>query len=435
MSQNPRAVAAEILNAILSHHGSLTSHLQKHESAADFSLVQEMCFGCCRHYYALDAILGQLLERPLRRKDLDVKSLLLVGIYQLRYLRIPDHAAINETVAATGTLNKAWARGLVNGVLRNYVRQADALDQMLVKTDDTVRFSHPGWLLARLKADWPDQWREIAAANNQRPPMTLRVNRLQSTPRDYLDRLRQAGIEARSGTLAETALYLDKPVAVDRLPGFADGRVSVQDEASQLVPGLLRLEAGQSVLDACAAPGGKACHLLESEHSLTRMVLIDKDSSRLRPVQENLMRLHLEAEVKQNDAADIEAWWDQRPFQRILLDAPCTGTGVIRRHPDIRLLRLAQDVPRMADEQLKLLTGVWPCLEPGGLLLYCTCSVLREENDAVVGAFLREVDSAKHEAITADWGVQCRYGRQLLPCDNGTDGFFFSVLRKKPVSA
>jgi 16S rRNA (cytosine967-C5)-methyltransferase len=262
--------------------------------------------------------------------------------------------------------------------------------------------------------------------------MTLRVNLTRNSREQYLESLAQAGVGATAGDLTDSALYLDNPAPVTDLPGFAEGLVSVQDEASQLVPNLLRLEPGQHVLDACAAPGGKSSHMLESEGSLTRMTSIDISQSKLDRIRENLERLGLESNLVAADAGELEVWWDGTHFDRILLDAPCSATGVIRRHPDIKLLRRPEQVKSLAEIQSSLLTKLWTCLKPGGLLLYTTCSLLRQENEETIRRFLDSTDSAKYEAIAADWGVECAFGRQLLPgTSSGPDGFFYAVLRKE----
>jgi 16S rRNA (cytosine967-C5)-methyltransferase len=246
-----------------------------------------------------------------------------------------------------------------------------------------------------------------------------------------MERLQAENIGATLGKLSDSAIYLDKPAPVNDIPGFNEGLLSIQDEASQLVPGLLHLEPGLRVLDACAAPGGKTCHLIESEDLLTQMVCIDRAQAKLKRIEENLQRLHLQAKLIEADAADTNQWWDGNQFERILLDAPCSATGVIRRHPDIKLLRRPSDIENLTKIQFQLLNNLWACLKPGGLLLYTTCSLLRQENEEVLRRFLDSCDSAKHEAIVADWGVECALGRQLLPSTGlGPDGFFYAVLRK-----
>lgn len=261
--------------------------------------------------------------------------------------------------------------------------------------------------------------------------MTLRVNSSRISRAEYLHDLEKAGVAAHPGALAAYSIYLEKPCPVDSLPGFRDGLVSVQDEASQLIPQLMALEPGLSILDACAAPGGKTCHILESVRSQTRIVAIDNDARRLERLHQNLARLQLSAEVLVADAGASKDWWDGEPFDRILLDAPCSATGIIRRHPDIKVLRREGDLEKLKQIQTHLLNGLWACLKPGGLLLYSTCSVLPEENNDIVDSFLSHQPDAQHEGIQADWGVECGHGRQLLPHPDGNDGFFFAILRKR----
>jgi 16S rRNA (cytosine967-C5)-methyltransferase len=428
--RNTRADAASVLSDLLSQHGSLTSQLDQFSKYEDFPLLQEICFGVCRHYFVLQSILTPLLAKPLRAKDRDIQCLLLVGVYQLRNMRVPDHAAVNETVAATRFLKKPWAKGLVNAVLRKVLALPEVSQTSDELPGEEVTYNHPSWLIDQIRADWPDQWQHILTNNNQRSPMTLRVNLARSTREAYIETLRGNGIAVTPGRLAASAVYLEQPCPVLELPGFSEGEVSVQDEASQLVPGLLNLSPGLKVLDACAAPGGKTTHILESERSLKSVLAIDISQRRLASLHQNLQRLNLEAEIKVADADQPQQWWDGECFDRILLDAPCSATGVIRRHPDIKLLRRQSDIDEYNNQQLQLLLNLWPCLRTGGYLLYTTCSLLKQENDFTVGAFLDQQQDAKYQAITADWGVECSYGRQLLPDKDGSDGFYFSLLKK-----
>lgn len=431
MANNSRAIAAKILGGVLKEQGSLTNQLDPFRNEAEFQFIQELCFGTCRWFHQLDFLLQELLTKPLKPKDRDVRALLLIGLYQLKFMRVPDHAAINETVSATFDLKQRWARGLVNAVLRNFQRQAVTLEAKLDSADLAHRASHPGWLVETIAAAWPDQLEDILDAGNARPPLTLRVNLLRQSRETYLEKLSSQGINATPGLLADSAIYLSEPLPVHEIPGFTEGEVSVQDEASQLVAGALRLEPGLTLLDACAAPGGKTAHILESECSLTRIVSIDKEQSRLARIEENLQRLQLKAELVCADASALSAWWDGEAFDRVLLDAPCSATGVIRRHPDIKLLRTPEQVTALLQTQQQLLHQLWQCLKPGGLFLYTTCSILPEENQTQIRQFLDRHDDAKYEGITADWGVECETGRQLLPSiHSGTDGFFFSLLRK-----
>lgn len=429
---NSRAIVAKILCSLLSDRGSLTTLLANHKDHPEFSLIQESSYGCCRWYFALEALLEQLLNKPLKKQDLDIKCLMICALYQLRELEVAEYAVINESVSAVAIFKKPWAKGLVNAVLRGYQRRKDELETSLAGDSSNRDLAFPAWLTSEISRQWPDQALSIFQNSNRRPPMTLRVNLTKKTRDQYLESLAGADVAASAGALASSAVYLDRPCPVADLPGFSVGQVSVQDEASQLVPGLLQLQQGQQVLDACAAPGGKSCHILESECSLTRLTSIDVSESKLDRIRENLARLGLEANLLAADASEVASWWDGEPFDRILLDAPCSATGVVRRHPDVKLLRKPAQIDALVAIQFELLTKLWFCLKPGGLLLYTTCSVLRQENEETIRRFLDSTDSAKYEAITADWGVECAFGRQLLPGTNsGPDGFFYSLLRKE----
>ena len=429
---NSRAIVAKILCSLLNNHGSLNTLLGNHKDHPEFSLIQESSYGCCRWYFALESLLEQLLNKPLKKQDLDIKCLMICALYQLRELEVAEYAVINESVSAVLIFKKPWAKGLVNAVLRGYQRKKDELEKALTASQPNGDLAFPRWLDSEIRGQWPEQALSIFHNSNQRPPMTLRVNLAKNSREQYLESLAQAGIGATAGGLSDSAVYLDKPTPVTDLPGFVEGKVSVQDEASQLVPNLLQLEPAQHVLDACAAPGGKSCHILESEDSLTRMTSIDISQSKLDRIRENFDRLGVESNLVAADASELETWWDGIQFDRILLDAPCSATGVIRRHPDIKLLRKPEQAKSLAEIQSTLLTKLWTCLKPGGLLLYTTCSLLRQENEETIKRFLDSTDSAKYEAITADWGVECSIGRQLLPGTNsGPDGFFYAVLQKQ----
>jgi 16S rRNA (cytosine967-C5)-methyltransferase len=382
-----------------------------------------------RWYFRLKAVAEQLLSKPLKKKDRDVEALILVGLYQLLVLDTPGHAAVSETVQAVRSMGKTWAAGLVNAVLRNAVRGSKDL---LAGADRQAagRWAHPDWWVHRLEQDWPDDWQAILEAGNQRPPMVLRVNRLQGDRDDYLRRLEAAGIEAHEMPLAAHAVRLQKPVPVDALPGFRDGALSVQDAAAQLSAELLDLKPGQRVLDACAAPGGKTGHLLEAGAQADSLIAIDSNACRMEKVTDNLQRLKLNARLVVADAADVESWWDGHLFDRILLDAPCSASGVVRRHPDIKLLRKENDIPALAKEQLRLLGALWPLLASGGILLYVTCSVFRQENSDSVRLFLQGNPDASEQMPDVEWGHPQEVGRQLLPGEQGTDGFYYARLVK-----
>ncbi|WP_313087115.1 16S rRNA (cytosine(967)-C(5))-methyltransferase RsmB [Pseudomonas sp.] len=432
MSTNPRLAAARALAVVLSGKASLNSSLPDvlgKVDARDRGLTQELAFGTARWQPRLSGLAERLLQKPFKAADRDVEALLLVGLYQLFYTRIPPHAAIGETVGCADKLKKPWAKGLLNAVLRNAQRDGEALFAELER-DPVIRFAHPRWLQKSLKAHWPEHWEAICTANNQHPPMVLRVNHRQVERDTYLAQLQDAGIEAFACSHSEDGIRLAAACDVTQLPGFTGGRISVQDEAAQLAAGLLDLAPGQRVLDACCAPGGKTCHILEREPALAEVIALDHEPKRLQRVQENLDRLQLEAKLVAADARATDVWWDGQLFQRVLLDAPCSATGVIRRHPDIKLARQADDIAPLAALQGELLDALWPTLAVGGVLLYATCSVLPTENREVIEAFLARTSGARELDLPKGFGVEQPHGRQLLPQDNGHDGFYYAKLIK-----
>jgi 16S rRNA (cytosine967-C5)-methyltransferase len=345
-------------------------------------------------------------------------------------MRVADHAAVTETVEAAKALNKPWATGLVNGVLRRFQREQDKLLAKLAE-NPVAQNAYPAWLRDTIKAAWPEQWQAIIEASNQRPPMSLRVNLRHQSRDNYAERLNSEGIASSSISDAPTALILERPQDVLELPGFQNGDISVQDAGAQIAAGLLDLQPGQQVLDACAAPGGKSCHILEIEPELASLVSLDVDAHRLERVKENLQRLKLSAELYQGDASAPAGDWAKRQYDRILLDVPCSATGVIRRHPDIKCLRRKEDIPALVALQSQILDAIWPLLTPGGKLLYCTCSVLPDENDAQVAQFLQRQPDAQEHPIKADWGHARRCGRQILPGEQTMDGFYYALLEKQ----
>ncbi|WP_457979095.1 16S rRNA (cytosine(967)-C(5))-methyltransferase RsmB [Ectopseudomonas composti] len=431
---NPRLAAARALTAVLSGKASLGSSLPPQLDKVehhDRALAQDLAFGAARWQPRLQLLAEKLLEKPFKAADKDVEALLLIGLYQLLHSRIPEHAAIGETVGCAAALKKPWAKGLLNAVLRRAQREHEALFAELER-DPVLHTAHPRWLQKQLKAFWPEHWQAICAANNAHPPLILRINRRHGSRDAYLEELRSAGLAAEPCTFSRDGVRLLQPCDVTTLPGFKEGRVSVQDEAAQLAADLLELAPGQRVLDACAAPGGKTCHLLEVEPALGEVVAVDLEAKRLVRVRENLERLRLEATLIAADGRDTGAWWDGRPFQRILLDAPCSATGVIRRHPDIKLTRKPEDIPALAQLQGELLDALWPTLAPGGILLYATCSVLPTENSETIAAFLARTSDAQEVAIAGEFGLQPAHGRQLLPQLDGHDGFYYAKLFKRP---
>lgn len=428
-----RTLAATVLTDVIGARRSLgaTLALRMGQATAprDRALVQELCYGVMRWHLRLAAVIGRLMERPLKPGNDDIHCLLLLGLYQLIYMRVPAHAAISATVESCKHLKKPWATGLVNGVLRAFQRDAGALLAQ-VDRDAPARTAHPAWLLERLQRSWPDCWQALLDANNRHAPMTLRVNRRRIERDAYMEQLQQAGHAARIAPHAPAGITLEKPLDVAVLPGFAAGLVSVQDAAAQLAAPLLDVQAGQRVLDACAAPGGKTAHLLEVQPALQELVAIDSDAGRAARIDDNLRRLGLRARVVVADAAQPDAWWDGRAFDRILLDAPCSATGVIRRHPDIKYLRRRDDIDAVAGQQRRLLESLWPLLGSGGMLLYATCSVLAEENVTPIEQFLRSRDDVVERRIEAAWGHQCAAGRQILPGEDDMDGFYYACLQK-----
>jgi len=429
---NPRLAATRALAAVLAGRASLGSSLPEQLAKVeprDRALAQDLAFGTARWQPRLSLLAEKLLQKPFKAGDRDLEALLLIGLYQLFHTRIPAHAAIGETVGCVDKLKKSSAKGLLNAVLRRAQREYDSLLPTL-EHDPAARLAHPRWLQKTLKARWPEHWEAIATANNLHPPLILRVNRRQGSRDAYLAELAAAGIEAVPCTFSADGIRLLQPQDVTALPGFAAGRLSVQDEAAQLAAELLELAPGQRVLDACAAPGGKTCHLLEREPGLAEVVALDADAGRLQRVEQNLARLGLVARTLAADGRAVADWWDGKPFQRILLDAPCSATGVIRRHPDIKLTRQAEDIAPLVQLQGELLDALWPTLEVGGILLYATCSVLPEENSANLAAFLARTPGARELDIPAPWGLPQPQGRQLLPQPEGHDGFYYGKLIK-----
>ncbi|KTB66149.1 16S rRNA (cytosine(967)-C(5))-methyltransferase RsmB [Pseudomonas allii] len=429
---NPRLAAAKALAAVLNGKASLNSslptQLDKVEDR-DRGFTQDLAFGTARWQPRLSALAAKLLQKPFKAADADVEALLLVGLYQLLYTRVPAHAAIGETVGCADKLKKPWAKALLNAVLRRAQRESEALLAEL-EHDPVVRTAHPRWLQKSLKAFWPEQWEAICAANNAHPPMILRVNRRHHNRDAYLQLLTDAGINATSCVYSIDGIVLEAATDVRSLPGFAEGWISVQDEAAQLAADLLDLAPGQRVLDACCAPGGKTCHILEVEKDLAGVVAVDLEAKRLVRVRENLARLGLSAELIAADGRDTATWWDGKPFQRILLDAPCSATGVIRRHPDIKLTRQPDDIAALAVLQGELLDAMWPTLEVGGILLYATCSTLPTENTEVIEAFLARTSGARELDLATSAGIKQPHGRQLLAQEGGHDGFYYAKLIK-----
>ncbi|MEE4174670.1 MAG: 16S rRNA (cytosine(967)-C(5))-methyltransferase RsmB [Xanthomonadales bacterium] len=426
--RSARRVALEALGDVLDRKQGLadSNRFDALEESRDRAFARRLTFGVLRWKTALDWLADQLLQRPLRSRDRDVRRLILLGLYQLWKDDTADHAAVHATADTARALGKAWAVGLVNAVLRNFLRQQEALENRLAQNE--ARFAHPDWLLKRLRDDWPEDWEQIATANNRPAPLWLRFNAGLGERSAAEGRLREAGFELATHPLVPDAIALTPAAPVQAIPGFAEGVFSVQDPAAQLAAGLMDLAPGQRVLDACAAPGGKTGHLLEREPGI-ELLALDRSPERLGRVRENLDRLGLEARLQAADATQVEAWWDGRPFDRILLDAPCTALGVIRRHPDIKWLRTPEQIGEATALQARLLASLWPLLRPGGILVYATCSVLSCENNARIQAFLADQEDAACTGPSG-FGRNVLPGRQILPGEQDMDGFYYAVLQK-----
>lgn len=408
--------------------GDLLRKAQESMEARDAALLQELTFGVCRWSYRIDALLQPLQKKPLRNKDTDVKMLLWAALYEILYMRTPDYAVVDSYAGLTNKIRKRWARGFLNATLREFLRQQDILVKK-VDSDSASLHSLPEWIHQSIKTDWPEQAESILLASNQRAPLVLRVNETQISLKDYQAQLESQSLGSRTGALGSASLILETNARVTSLPGYSDGHFSVQDSSAQLAASLLDPKPGEYVLDACAAPGGKTSHLLEMQKELA-LVAIDNEANRLTRVEENLARLQLSADLRCADASDLSQWWDEKPFDAILLDAPCSAIGVLRRHPDIRLLRRKTDIKALAIQQNQLLTALWQVLKPGGRLIYATCSVLKQENERTIGKFMDVTIGAQERIIEADWGVACEHGRQILPGQYDSDGFYYAILVK-----
>ncbi len=430
-----RITASRIIKKVVEDKQQLKLALSEDNSLSsagkDKAWIQEVCYGTLRWYLQLEYLLDQLLDRPIKRKDSILKYLLISAIYQLRFMQTPDYAVVSETVAACKTLKKESAKGMVNAVLRRYQRESDTLLAKLAQPSHLAS-SHPEWLFNRLKTDWPEHYQAILDANNQKPPMYLRCNNRVIKRNDYLQQLEEAGIEADTCKHTEFGIRLTNPCPVDELPGFYDGLVSVQDMAAQLASELLQLQPGLKVLDACAAPGGKSAALLEREAGLDAVTLVEKDPVRTKQIRDNLERLNLSATIKVSDLLDTDNWWNGNAFDRILLDAPCSATGVIRRLSDIKMLRTEKQIHEINKIQKQLLDCAWSVLKPGGLLLYATCSVLKQENSDTIREFIDRQSSSQIVPIAVPCSINTGYGYQILTGTGDMDGFFYAAIKKKP---
>jgi len=422
--QHIQIAAAQIVQQVLTNGRNLNQVLEESLrrkavwAPAQRAALQDLSYGTLRFYGQLRALLGMLLHKPML--DQRIYYVLLVALYQLQYSKAAQHAVVDHAVRSAQLLN-AKVSGLANAILRNFLRNQVALLEQAAQ-DEEGRYSYPQWWIDELREQYGERSAAILEEGNRHPPMTLRVNRRYGTTQEYLAQLEKRDIAAR--LIEPDALLLDKPVAVDKLPGFFDGLASVQDAGAQYAALLLDVHDGMRVLDACAAPGGKTAHILEN--AAVQMVAVDKDEKRLQRVAENLQRLGLSAQMLAGDAADPEKWWDGKPFQRILADVPCSASGVVRRHPDIKWLRRRADIAGFAAQQLDILRALWRLLAQDGKLLYVTCSVFHQENEQVIAAFLAQQPDARQLPVILPENSE----GQLLPNDQH-DGFFYALLRKQ----
>jgi len=393
----------------------------------DLSLYQELLKGTCRWFLALQLIIRPYLRKPFKPKDLDLEIILILGLYQILFMRIKDHAAVNESVKLTRQAKKDWASGIVNAVLRQLIR--DGIEIASQQHMD----SYPVWMQKMIAQDWPQHSSDITQAGNQRAPLTLRVDLSRKPVKAVIKMLSDQGINAVQHEIVEPAITLDKPCDITKLDVFNSGLVSVQDAAAQLAAELLGCKPGMRVLDACAAPGGKLIHLLEYTSDLD-LVGLDNDAQRLEKIEQNLKRTGRNASLVCGDAADPATWYDGVPFDRILADVPCSGSGVIRRHPDIKLLRRINDIPQLVKQQKIILQSLWTLLKPGGFLLYSTCSIFKDENERQIEWFVENHDNCMEKSLKLlKWGEESSFGRQILPGDYDMDGFFYTCLQKAMV--
>ncbi len=393
----------------------------------DQAFARHLAYGVLRWLGALEWLATQLLNAPLKPRDRDIQRLVLIGLFQLWKDETADHAAVHATTECAKQLGKSWATGLINALLRRFVRERKHMLAQLESVPE--KYAHPGWLLEMLKQDWPQEWRSVIAENNRQAAFWLRVNRRLSEPGAIIEELQQQGYKAASHPLAVDAVSVEPPVPVTRLPGFAEGRISVQDPAAQLAADLLAPAKGERILDACAAPGGKTCHLLERQPGI-RLLALDRGEKRLGLIRDNLHRLELRCQLKNADAGNPDDWWDGVPFDKILLDAPCSTTGVIRRHPEIKWLRDPAQVRRAVATQQRLLERLWPLLDTGGILVYATCSILKCENHKQIHEFLSRHPDAVYAGPKGDAENPTLPGQQILPGREGMDGFYYAVMRK-----
>ncbi len=420
-------MAAQAIEQVVEQGQSLSNvlpALQQKVSDKDKALLQELCFGVLRTLSQMEWLINKLMSRPMTGKQRTLHYLIMVGFYQLLYTRVPPHAALAETVEGAVAIKRPQLKGLINGVLRQFQRQQEPLLAEFATSES--RFLHPDWLLKRLQKAYPQQWEHIVEANNLRPPMWLRVNRNHHSRDAWLALLEASGQQGFPHNDYPDAVRLASPAPVQALPGFDQGWVTVQDASAQGCMNFLEPQNGEQILDLCAAPGGKTTHILEVAPEAS-VLAVDVDEQRLSRVYDNLKRLGVKAQVKQGDGRFPSQWCGDQTFDRILLDAPCSATGVIRRHPDIKWLRRDRDIPELVQLQSAILDAIWPHLKPGGTLVYATCSVLPEENSLQIAEFLKRTPNAQLNGT----GTPAQPGQQNLPGGEEGDGFYYAKLIKQ----
>jgi len=434
MTVDTRALAARSLAEIAMRGASLREVMERNapklRDPRDRALLMALLSEGARWWLRFDAAIDHLLEKSLRHKDPAIHALLVLGLVQLEILQLQDYAAVAATVEATRTLKRPQLAGLVNAVLRRWQRERENLIARLDAKPQT-RHAHPEWLAKALASDWPAQADAVMAADNREPPLMLRVNRQHIERAALLAQFQATGYEASLHPWLPDALVLPHSADITRMPGFENGAFAVQDGAAQVAADLADLKHGMRVLDACAAPGGKACHLLE--RARIDLTALEVDAKRGERIRQNLMRLRLDAKIVIGDAGAPAGWWKRQPFDRILIDAPCSATGVLRRRPDVRLHRRESDIAAMHEQQRRILSALWPLLAPGGRLIYITCSVLRAENEVIVGDLLAQQGDARVVPFTLPVGHAAKVGWQILPGDGDLDGMYYAVLEKQAV--
>ncbi|MGE4348448.1 MAG: 16S rRNA (cytosine(967)-C(5))-methyltransferase RsmB [Candidatus Berkiella sp.] len=428
--QNLRALSCLLLQQIIKDKKTFSTDTISQQypklSPSDHNFTASLIFGVLRWFYLLEHIIDSAMEKPLKEKDFDIKLLLLIGAYQLYFLNTPPHAAVNECVSACQTLRKIWAKGLVNALLNKLSKQPLEIEAYPIP----IRTAHPLWLMKTLKKDWGDRYINILEQNNQRAPLSIRVNQRKISRTEYSKLLTEAHIEMNPVANSSVALHLPENTKVSTLPGFKEGLFSVQDASAQWAAELLDIAPNQTILDACSAPGGKTTHILEKAPGPITLFSVERNKYKIALLEENLARLQLQCTLINADASDLSQYWQTPVFDRILLDPPCSGTGVIRRHPDIKLLRQAQDIAELEQQQAQLLHALWPLLKPNGILLYSTCSILMSENEEQIAKFFNSNTDAIACPIEADWGIKLPYGRQILPGEANMDGFYYAKIKK-----